>query len=337
MIPDDASDTPRSTASADPDRTKIRADLLQRLPADVLENYAGVKLIIASADIEPITTFLLRRDAASDPMARLFREGSYGRILDAIDTEEKHVRRLFLSGDDTRRQALSRLDGLMFSVYQSLLTEPALAAQGRLFKVLLCATDLDPDADGSPRPRYINPPLRIEVWTRPKGKRQEPRLLDERVLPPGEDLPKRFSLAVVDLLKAHCRIEELRRLRFRRRWWTGRSPEGWPVVTQRLVPRLYDFLRRWYPTRPYAGSGSNPEPGALNRRVMRDIADILRMERPDLCAKLTLPRVRAAVSRYIRVADPERPIGEAMFVVGPSYRVPEPPPANVTISRKKRG
>lgn len=297
------------------DPSALRGDLLQRLPADVVENYAYVKLIITSAPIELMGTLLLHPDGASDPMARLFRKGSYGKILDAIDAEEKQVRRLDLIGNNTRRQALSRLQGLRVFVYRSLLAEPALATQGRSFRELISATDSD--ADGSPR--YIYPQLRIQVWTRPKGKRQEPKLLGERVVPPGEDWPERFSLAVADLLKAYCSMDDLLRLRFRRRWWTGRGPEGWPVVTQCLVPALYDFLRPYYPTRPYTGSGSNPDPGALNRRLMRDIADILRMERPELCVKLTPPRVRAAVSRYIRVADPERPMGEAMFVVGPGF------------------
>jgi len=35
------------------------------------------------------------------------------------------------------------------------------------------------------------------------------------------------------------------------RWRSHREAAGWPVLTQQVIPRLYDYLRPYYPVRSY--------------------------------------------------------------------------------------
>ena len=87
-----------------------------------------------------------------------------------------------------------------------------------------------------------------------------------------------------------------------------------------MVPRLYDYLRPFYPVKQYRMTPQRLGAGAYPQQLMRDIADILRHERPDLCSGLTPSRVRAEVERHLKQADRTRPMGEAMFMEGGRYR-----------------
>jgi hypothetical protein len=65
-------------------------------------------------------------------------------------------------------------------------------------------------------------------------------------------------------------------------------PHGFWVVTGYLVPAPYDYLRPFYPVKRYrmTPKGHRSGPGAYPQQLMRDIADILRLERPNLCSAL---------------------------------------------------
>ena len=301
MTTADSSDAPWSDPSPE--------ELIGRLPPEV--EYAFVKTIVFNAPVDPMTTLLLHPAAASDPMARTFREDPYGEILDAIEVQEAQIRGLTLVGDHSKQEPLKSLAGLRSFVYRSLLAEPALAEQGREFTVQMIPTGYDDDG-----PLYIWPSRLIQVWARPEREGEQPRLLDRRLLL-GDVGPAGYNLAVADLLKTHCSLEELRRLRFCSTWWTRRDPDGWPVVTKYLIPRLYDYLLPYYRKRRWAGYTRKPRPEQVEfpRRLMDDIADILRMELRQLCKGLTWSQVYGAARQHARAAGPGRAKGKAMFRV----------------------
>src|SRR5205085_974308 len=102
-----------------------------------------------------------------------------------------------------------------------------------------------------------------------------------------------------------------------------RDPRGYPIVTKYLIPSLYDYLKPNYQAaHTYRHADMSRGPGAYPRRLMRDIAMILKAERPDLCATLKWSHVVAAISRYLQTAPPDRPTGSEMFRMAPSYQVP---------------
>ncbi len=275
--------------------------------------YTFVKMIVMDAPLDPLTTLLVHPAAESDPMAALFRKKTYGRILARIDVEEQEIRSLSLVDENTKAQILRKLAFLRQQVYQSLVGEPELLKQGRGFMFTFVPTGFD---DG--RPLYINPDVRVQVWASATHEGEQPTLLGEEIIRPGEAYASEFSQAVHHLLQAHCDLRKLMRLRFRSAWWTKRpSPTAFPVVTKYLIPRLYDYLRPYYETRSYTVSLSRRGPGAFPRQLMKDIADVLRLERPDLCQTLTWAGVQAAVSRYLDepTTRPDRPMGYEMFGV----------------------
>jgi hypothetical protein len=91
-------------------------------------------------------------------------------------------------------------------------------------------------------------------------------------------------------------------VRLSARWRSKYSPEGWRLITQHVVPRLYEYLRPFYPVRRHRRAGRSG-PGQYSAQLRRDITDIVRLKLP-LAKKLTVARVTAAIQRYIAPGHP---------------------------------
>jgi hypothetical protein len=344
-MPSPVGEEPSVTAALSP--ASGEPEVIRRLPSGV--EYTFVKMIVVDAPIDPLTALLLK---SPDHLSKLFRNGTYGEILAAIDTEDARVRSLTLVGEAGRGPALRQLATLRHFVYQSLLTEPALAKQGRRFLIRPIPTGFDDEPPPAPKargllpawfayfaispahprtrkpppypgsPRYIHPHMLIQVWSAPSKRGQRAVLLGGQIVPPGDRCVEDFAEAVSTLLNAQCTLDDLMRVRFRSAWRTRRGSPGWPVVTQYLVPALYDYLKPFYSVRRYTKGRATPGPGAFPLRLIDDIVDVLRMERPDLCRDLTHSKVLAAVKRYLAKANATRPMGKAMFQVGAMKMLP---------------
>ncbi len=280
-------------------------DLSQRLPPEV--NYGHILTIVHGVRVDAATALMLGSTVDSG-LAAMLRTGTSGQILAAIDAEIDQVTSLRLVSDRIKQEALRFLTYWKHSVYVAVLGEPALAQQGRAFRFTVVPTGFD--AAG---PLYLWPDQRIQVWSLPGGTGGPPVLLDERLVGTREEYTANWVRAVQELLAQHCQIEPLLRRRYLATARSFRHRPGWPVVTQTLIPRLYDYLRPSYPTRRYTKGRHAAGPAAYPRRLMEDMAELLRLERPDLCDGLTWRHVQAAVQRYLRHADPHRPLGVAMF------------------------
>jgi hypothetical protein len=99
------------------------------------------------------------------------------------------------------------------------------------------------------------------------------------------------------------------------RWRSRREPAGWPVLTQRVIPRLYDYLRPYYDVRQYRDRRQSRASGHYPAALRRDMTDLIGDFCPHLCEGLTIERVTAAIQRHVRRADPDRPMGIDMFRV----------------------
>jgi hypothetical protein len=131
-----------------------------------------------------------------------------------------------------------------------------------------------------------------------------PTVLEERIIvsePAAWDPsipfidPDAVDRAVLDLLRKY--FPRLLGIRVSARWRSNYSPEGWKLVTQHVVPQLYEYLRPFYPVRRYRRPGREG-PGEYPARLRRDITEIVRFELPHLATKLTVARVTAAIQRY---------------------------------------
>jgi hypothetical protein len=106
---------------------------------------------------------------------------------------------------------------------------------------------------------------------------------------------------ILELVAKH--FPRLLSVRVSARWRSKYSPEGWPLITQHIVPRLYDYLRPFYSVRRHRRAGRSG-PGQYSAQLRRDITDIVRLELPHLAKKLTVARVTAAIQRYIARPHP---------------------------------
>ena len=107
--------------------------------------------------------------------------------------------------------------------------------------------------------------------------------------------PDAVDRAVLDLLRKH--FPRLLGIRVSARWRSNYPAEGWKLVTQHVVPQLYEYLRPFYSVRQYRRPGREG-PGQYPARLRRDITEIVRFELPHLAGQLTVARVTAAIQRY---------------------------------------
>jgi len=294
-------------------------------------DYGFVKAIVFGAPLDQMNASLIRPSAIPDPLRDFFRRATYGQILKRIEDEERQAQSLIFLNAGEKTAFLRLLKGYRrLLVYEPLMDE-AERRQERQFRWQVAFVATPPGkGEKEDKERSLEASaLQIQVWTCPKQDAEEPRLLGEEVIPFEGDffskfeqaadrfLSGLFNQAVDRLLQTHCQMPELLRLRFRRAWWSKRpSPTGFAIVTGYLIPKLYDYLRPFYPVKPPRRRSG---PGAYPQQLMRDIAEVLRLERPELCSALTPSRVRGVVERYLARAKPGRPMGEAMFRVRSRY------------------
>lgn len=217
----------------------------------------------------------------------------------AIDRELQRRERAVEGSPEERR----RLVAARFQFLQLLLSEPL---PGRCKKRLMVA--YWPAAALEIRvyaPSRSGPKLRcIDVLRVPKERRR----FDGLTVNWAD--PEKTNQAIMAMLRKHFPLVWLMGRRPGQRWRTRRSPEGWPLITQYVVPGLYDYLRPYYATRAYR-KRARPT-GDYPADLLREIVEILGFELPHLAKDLTVPRVKAAIQRYLKAAPSDRPMGVAI-------------------------
>jgi len=163
------------------------------------------------------------------------------------------------------------------------------------------------------------PGLLIEVWqTVRRGSRPLERwALPAMLMPwrpetgvPWVD-PALVNQVYAGLIRTHFR-PVLRKL-VGHRWRSHREPAGWPILTQHVIPALYDYLRPYYGVRPYQDRRQSRPSGHYPAALRRDITDLIKLECPHLADELTVERATAAIQRYVSRANPSRPMGIDLF------------------------
>ncbi len=87
---------------------------------------------------------------------------------------------------------------------------------------------------------------------------------------------------------------------------SARKPRGWPIFTQIIVPRLYEFMAPRYQEpghysehRDRAAAKLN-RPALFPRDLLEDMLEILRMESPSWFADTTVSHLKAVIQRYLK-------------------------------------
>jgi len=292
--------------------------VLERLPRDV--EYTFVRTILAA--LPPVReTAVWVHAAATEEILAAFNQGTYG-VVDRL--LRRHEAALVRLPENEREPARALLDSVRHTLAQLLLAEAHAKAKAP-GDCWIERRWVDPDRLGPPSDPcpLSGPGMVIDVWQLGRDRRAH-RLPVEGIAagpPPWGDRripwvdPVALDKRYLALLRKYCR--PLFRFRVGHEWRTRRAPSGWRVLTRRVIPQLYDYLRPFYPVRRYT-AGRQPSRGKYPRALLRDIRDLLAAERPDLAAGLTEAQVQAAVQRYLESAPRDRPLGKVMFQASPN-------------------
>jgi hypothetical protein len=288
---------------------------LERLPSGI--EYTFVRMILDA--LPPmLETAIWVNHASTDEILTAFNQGTYGTVERLLRRHEKALLQL---PEAERDNARALLDPARHSLAQLLLAEALAKAKGP-GDCWIETRLVDPVRRGRPSGPcpILGPGVVVDVWQFGRDRRAH-RLLVEGIragLPPWGDGripwvdPVILDNLHLSLLRKYGR--PLFRLRVGHEWRTKRRRSPWRVVTQRVIPQLYDYLRPFYTVRRYTAGLKAVSPGKYPKALLRGIRDLLVAERPDLAVDLTEERVMAAVQRHLQPAASDRPLDRAMLV-----------------------
>ncbi len=152
--------------------------------------------------------------------------------------------------------------------------------------------------DESGNPVYIRPALRITARHRDTGEIRQTSIPYE---PP--DASDWGANPVITAFKELGLWDHAEKGSLRRFLVSSRKAQGWPMYTQLIIPRLYEFLAPHYTNR---GHHSEKRDHAVERRralfpkeLLEDMLEILRMEHPHVFGQTTVNQLKATIQRHL--------------------------------------
>jgi hypothetical protein len=274
------------------DIAPLEPAVIRRLPEGV--EYTLIKTIFFDLPTA-LPTLLWAARSDHNPLLRAFNE----RSVRAVDRELRRV-----ENAQTNRGDIADIRHELAGLCLQELSSPWSPHPGRWISVHLVSPGAFAEAHRPRGPAVQH--LRITVNSTERSLRGADAVaLEERFVasePASWDPsipfidPEQRDRIVLELVRKH--FPRLLSVRVSARWRSKYSPEGWRLITQHVVPRLYDYLRPFYSVRRHRRAGRNG-PGQYSAQLRRDITDIVRFELPHLADKLTLARVTAAIQRYM--------------------------------------
>ena len=297
--------------------------VLQRLPSEV--EYTFLKMILEDVP-GPLMTTLWVDTQAADDVSRRFQQKTYGSVDRALRRAEAALAQQRARGATDRSANIRALRHAW--VQQAIGETGGLPLKPGTKWIETAWTD--PSRLGVPlEPTGLEGPglvIAVKQLTE-RGSR-----LCERWVVPAALMPWRpggvpwIDPHVIDQLYALLLRTYFRPVLSRpvgHRWRSRRESAGWPVLTQQVVPRLYDYLRPYYRVRRYHDHRQARPSGHYPAALRRDMTDLIALFCPHLSDGLAIERVTAAIQRHVRRANPDRPMGIDMFRVTPPGRARE--------------
>lgn len=275
---------------------------IRRLPEGV--EYTHIKMIFMDLP-SALTTILWSTPSQDDRLVAAFK----GRTIRAID---RGLRREVETHRDRHEISAIRHELVSLCLHEANGTSSP--HPERRVSVTHVVPELFDEAHRPPGPPTQH--IRITVTASPRRRHRSkraanaPTVLEERVIvsePAAWDPsipfidPDAVDRAILELLRNY--FPRVMGVRVGARWRSNYSPEGWRLVTQHVVPQLFEYLRPFYSVRRYRRAGRKG-PGQYPARLRRDITDIIRFELPHLARKLTVARVTAAMQRHLARQHP---------------------------------
>jgi len=152
--------------------------------------------------------------------------------------------------------------------------------------------------DEAGTPVYIRPGLRITARHGQTGEVREACIPSEALYPSGlQANPYQRAFEELGLW------ETLEKGSLRRYLISSRKPQGWPLYTRFVVPRLYEFLAPYYSKRGHYSekrdTANNQRKALFPKELLEDMLDILRMEHPHAFERTTVNQLKASIQRHL--------------------------------------
>jgi hypothetical protein len=247
-----------------------------------LKDYGSIKKIVAF-DIPQWRLFF----------ARQFEGRTIAQVLQQIERWKAFLRKDFLLLTNQKAELEKWIFGAESMAWQALIE--ANFPQVGPWKLGLISVPTEQDDSGSV---YIFPGLRIVAFNLKTKETRE-------VLIPAEEFndPARCGDAYRRAFK---------NLRIWDRLWTGpagkdlisaRKPQGWPVFTHIVIPRLYEYLFPYYKKPSHYSdridSLGRRRPAHFPGELLQDMLELLRMEHPHVFARTTAPQLKSIIQKYL--------------------------------------
>jgi hypothetical protein len=260
---------------------------IQRLPAGV--EYTLIKTIFIDLP-SGLPTLLWAASSESTSLLRTFNERTVRAIVRVVRREEK---------SETNREFAALIRHELVQLCLAELNSPWSPHPELSLSVRLVAPHLFGADHRPPGPSVQHVRITVESIGSAGSTVLDERFVASTPAAWNASIPfidsEECDRIILDLVAKH--FARLLNVRVSARWRSKYSPEGWQLITQHIVPRLYEYLRPFYSVRQHRRAGRSG-PAKYSAQLRRDITDMVRFELPHLAKKLTLARVTAAIQRY---------------------------------------
>jgi hypothetical protein len=258
-------------------------DIFERLADHGIRNYGTIKIIVTFDIPQPAYLFV-----------RQFDGRTLAGVLKQIERWKKFLNTDFLLPASEKTELISRINQTQLLVGNALIeaNSPCVGDWDLKYEWIPTGTD----EEGNPL--YVWPNLRIKALHQKTGEIRHSSI--SYGAPDASDLgPNPFQRAFEEL-----RLwDQLEKGSLRGCLVSSRRAQGWPVYTQIIVPRLYDFLVPQYPKRAHHSEKRDAAGETRNaifpKELLEDMLDILRMEHPSAFGKTTVNQLKASIQRHL--------------------------------------
>ena len=270
-------------------------DLLARLAGRGID-YAQVKRIV-QFDLPQMQV----------AFARQFGRRKISEVLRQIERWRRVLEGDFLIPADLKTALADWINHVELLVFQTLLEKPL--SQTGCWRLEL---EYLPTAKGKKgKPIYVSPSLRITAIDRKANDKRH-------VIVSGEELndPARASAAYRRAFKELGLWDLVLRQPRGRLLVSARRPQGWPLFTHQVIPRLYELMLPHYEKPGHYSKDHDPGTGQARRtalyplELLEDMLGILRAEHPTFFAQTTISQLKAVLQRHLaKSTDSKNQVG----------------------------
>jgi len=228
------------------------------------------------------------------PQTTLFFQNQFGsntpsRVLRLVNKWRQCLRSDFIVPEEQRKDLEKSIAGAEIFAWNAIIEAsfPELGSW-KLTRMLV------PTTSEEGRARYIQPDIKITAVHEGTGETRVAAVSGTKAPGPEWCESWRKAFEKLGLLELVLTQDAQRRL------VSPKGPQAWPIYTQVAIPRLYEFLLPFYPSKGHitAKEETFTRDAYYPRDLLEDMLAILRAEQPQFFERTKLHQLKAVVQRY---------------------------------------